>query len=472
MNLYKLYYMLPPGVQTLGINLYEFNEWKLRRNKKFNKWLNILLDSERWDKEELDAYQNKNLKAIVNYAYKHVPFYHNLYNELDIDISKIKCSEDLELLPIISKDDILRSSGLYDTKTMERFVIRYTSGTTGSPLKVKISESSDVLIKANAFRRDLWAGYKGDLIARFVGDKPVRNCNGKSLYRKSYIMNRCIFPSYCLSMDTLPNIINTLKKLKIEMLQCYPSTAYIIAKYLQINDEYLPLNALLYSSEPIDNFSRELIEDRFQTKIFGFYGQAEGVISAIECEKGEYHLTMLDGILEIIKNEERVYSGEKGFTIGTSLHNYAMPLIRYALNDYTGYIDYDMNTDSLCGRTLPRIYPIETKLEDFIVTSSGRFFTPPSIMALMKNRQNIIESQIIQKDIDFVLIRLVVSETYNDLDEMHLKESFIRLFGEQVSIQVEYVSSIHPSASFKKQRVKSELGREYIENLFQNNSQI
>jgi phenylacetate-coenzyme A ligase PaaK-like adenylate-forming protein len=47
-----------------------------------------------------------------------------------------------------------------------------------------------------------------------------------------------------------------------------------------------------------------------------------------------------------------------------------MPLIRYALNDYTGYVDYDMNADSLCARTLPRIYPIETKLEDFIVTQA------------------------------------------------------------------------------------------------------
>ncbi len=468
MDIYELYYKLPSQLQTLGINIYELNEWKLRRSKKFNGWLNTLLDSERWKKEDFKAYQNKNLKFIVNYAYENIPFYNHLYKKLHIDISKIKCVEDLNKLPIITKEDILRNSELFNTKTTDRFVIRYTSGTTGSPLKVKISQSSDVLTKANAFRRDIWAGYKKDLIARFVGDKPVKSCSDKNIYRMSYIMNRCIFPSYCLSINTLPYILYMLRKLNVEMLQCYPSTAYIIAKYLQMNDEYLPLRALLYSSEPMDNFSRELIEDRFQTKVFGYYGQAEGVFSAIECEKGEYHLTMLDGILEIIKNEERVYAGERGFTIGTSLHNYAMPLIRYALNDYTGYVDYDMNADSLCGRTLPRIYPIETKLEDFIVTPSGRLLTPPSIMAIIKNKIKIVESQVIQKDIDFILIRLVVSETYDYLDELDLKESFIKLFGEWVSIQFEYVSSIHPSASFKKQRVKSELGRDYIEKTFEN----
>jgi hypothetical protein len=44
-------------------------------------------------------------------------------------------------------------------------------------------------------------------------------------------------------------------------------------------------------------------------------------------------------------------------------------------------------------------------------------------MAIIKNKIKIVESQVIQKDIDFILIRLVVSETYDYLDELDLKES-------------------------------------------------
>src|SRR5690606_35670462 len=107
-------------------------------------------------------------------------------------------------------------------------------------------------------------------------------------------------------------------------------------------------------------------------KFFGFYGQAEEIISAVECKNGNYHLTMIDGITEIIRNDDPVTYGEKGVVIASSLHNYSMPLIRYALNDYTGLKEGDCE----CGCSIPMIYPIETKLEDFIITPDGKIISP------------------------------------------------------------------------------------------------
>lgn len=458
----ELYHRSPKFIQTIGINIFELQERRLRKSNKFYNWTNLLRKTESWRDEDFIRYQNRHLKNIVEYAYKYVPFYHKLYKENGIDISKIQTIDDLEKLPIIKKEDIIKYSNSFLSTKKEKFITRHTSGTTGKPLKARISYNSVVLDKANAYRRDIWARYDGGWTARFVGDTPVKDCNDKTLFRKSYTTKRVIFPSYCLSLEKLPYILNTLKKQNIEFIQTYPSTAFILAKFLEMSDTYLPLKAVLYSSEPMYDFQRELIEERFKTKVFGFYGQAEGVISALECEKREYHLTMVDGVLEIVKDGKRISQGEKGFSVVTSLHNYAMPLIRYALNDYTGYKNKTCN----CDRTSPLIYPIETKLEDFVITPSGKILSPSLLTFPLKDARNVIESQIIQKTIDSIIIKIVPAEGYTNSDELAILNSFKQLLGAEMSIKIEDIKKIYQTKAYKKRFVVNELGGDYVEKAF------
>ncbi len=467
-NIIKIYHQFPGFIQNLGINIYELNEWRIRRSAKFRDNLSFLIQTEKWGDKDFVEYQNKHLKNIVAYAYKYVPYYHELYKKNNIDVTKIQTIDDLEKLPIIQKEDIIRCKNLFHSVKNEPFIIRNTSGTTGEPLEIRISSGLDILHKSNAYRRDLWAGYKGDWVGRFVGDRPIKNCRDKNLFRKSYILKRIIFPSYCLSLETMPYMIHTIERMNIKFLQCYPSTAYLLAKFLERTDSYLPMKAILYSSEPMYEFQRELIEKRFKTRVFGFYGQMEGVVSALECEEGEYHTSMIDGILEIAnKDKERVPEGEKGFTISTSLHNYAMPLIRYALNDYTGYKDKKCD----CGRKLPLLYPVETKNNDFIITPSGKIISPSLVSYPLRysiSGQHIMESQIVQKSFDSIIIKIVPTENYSDFDENILLKKYKELLGESVSIKIEHVEKIHQSKAYKKRFVINEIGGDYIEKAFEN----
>ena len=462
-KLMGIYHHSPRFIQTLGINIFELNEWKIRKANNFKNWLEFLKKTECWGENEFIQYQNKHLRNIVKYAYKYTPFYHNLYKKNNVDISKIRTINDLGKLPIIKKEDISKHWNQLLSTKQGKSIKRYTSGTTGKPLMIRISYNLDVLDKANWFRRDLWAGYNGGYIARFVGDTPIKDCNDNQLFRKSFIMKRVIFPTYCLSLEKISTMINSLKKLKIRHIQCYPSAGYVLAKFLEINEKYVPLDSVLYSSEPMFTFQRKLIEERFKTKAFGFYGQAEEVFSALECEKGEYHLTMIDGILEIIKNGEKVSPGENGFTIVTSLHNYAMPLIRYALNDYTGYKSEKCN----CGRTSSLMYPVETKLEDFIVTPAGKIISPSILTFPLKHLRNIIESQIIQKTIDEVIVRIVRAENYTEHNEQILLNSLKQILGGEVSVKIEYVKNIYQTNNYKKRFIINDMKGDYIENAFE-----
>lgn len=462
-KLMNVYYHCPQFLQTLGINIIEINQWKLQTCKEFKKWYTILKKIDHWKKEEFVSYQNNHLKKILSYTINHVPFYHDFYKKNNIDVSKVKTIDDLYKLPIVRKEDVQNHWNLFCSQKKEKYITRHTSGTTGKPLTIRISHSLDLLEKANAHKRNIWAGYDGSWIARLVGDNPIKDCNSKQLFRKSYVMKRVVFPTYCISFNTLPSIIRDLKKLGIKYLQCYPSAGYIIAKYLELNDEYLPLKAVLYSSEPMYDFQKKLIQERFQTKTFGFYGQAEEVISGVECEKGNYHLTALDGILEITKNGQNATAGEKGFTIATSLHNYAMPLIRYALNDYTGYCSYSCD----CGRTSPLIYPIETKKEEAVITVDGRFISPSILTFPFKDQKGIIESQIIQKRIDSITIKIVKSDCFKQQNESQLINSIKKIVGNEMSIKIQYTDKIYRTKNQKKRFVLSELGEDILEKTFE-----
>lgn len=460
----RYYFHMPRSVQTLGINLVELRAWAIHRSKIFFDFLALLKETEQWDNERFEAYQSKHMRTIVNYAYRHVPFYRRLYDDHGVDISQIRTVDDLEQLPIITKADLSSNYTQLISPVEKRPLQMGTSGTTGTPLHFLISREQDVLNYAIAYRRDLWGGYTRDsLIARFVGDKPVKDCNDRSLVRRSYLMNRLIFPSYCLSSDNFPRIFDILRKHRVKFIQAYPSTAYILAKYLEFEDTYYDLDALFYSSEPMYDHQREFIEKRFHTQFFGFYGQRERIISATECSENRYHLSMIDGITEIVRNGEVLADGEKGFTVTTSLHNYAMPFIRYALNDFTGYTGNSCD----CGRTLPTIFPVDAWLGDFIVSPKGMIYSALLFLSPTEGMRNIAESQVIQEDVDRISINIVTQEGFSTSDYLRLKDSFDTMFGSEFELKINLVNNIPQTGSFKKRFAINKLGEDYIEKAFE-----
>jgi phenylacetate-CoA ligase len=56
--------------------------------------------------EELKEEQEKQLRNMINFAYKNVPYYHKLFDDLKLSSDDIKKVEDLEKLPILTKEII------------------------------------------------------------------------------------------------------------------------------------------------------------------------------------------------------------------------------------------------------------------------------------------------------------------------------------------------------------------------------
>lgn len=227
----------------------------------------------------------------------------------------------------------------------------------------------------------------------------------------------------------------------------YPSTLFVLAKYLQGRGEYFPVRAAVTSSETLYEFQREVIEERFQCRVFDYYALAERVVFAGECEAHlGRHIAMEYGIAEVVDGEGRpAASGSVGKLVGTSLHNRAMPLIRYVTNDMTAFQPHVC----ACGRRLEVMADVTTKAEDMLTLKDGRLISPSVLTHPFKPLEGIEGSQIVQTAPDRIVVRIVPGPGFNRALTAHLVTELKARLGADVDVEVQLVDRLELSKNGK-----------------------
>jgi phenylacetate-CoA ligase len=263
------------------------------------------------------------------------------------------------------------------------------------------------------------------------------------------------FSSFHLSPGHLPAYVGEIRRRGLRFLEGYPSTLFIVARYLQDVGEVLPMKAVFTSSETLHDVQRSTIEAAFEAPIFDFFGHAERTIFATECEAHEgKHIAEDYGWVEVVDGAGNpVPDGDPGYLVGTSLHNRAMPMIRYRTSDVSRVL---AGTCS-CGRTHRRIESVTTKAEDIVITPDGRMISPSILTHPFKPFESLRASQIVQESIDHLRILLVPSERFGEEDQATLRASLIERLGEGMSVEFEIVDEIPRERSGKFRWVISQV---------------
>jgi phenylacetate-CoA ligase len=161
------------------------------------------------------------------------------------------------------------------------------------------------------------------------------------------------------------------------------------------------------------------------------------------------------------RNGEEVSNGERGETICTSLYNYAMPFIRYAVGD----IGVSSNDICPCGRTLPLMKVIEGRKDSILILPDGRLLSPRTFTItfnMFRLIKYIEQFRIIQKRKDFFEILLKKKDM--PIDEKNLKTELIEhlkktldLRESHVTFEIQFVENFDLDKSGKFEIVTSEL---------------
>jgi phenylacetate-CoA ligase len=438
-------------MQTVFLNAYALRVHKERYGNRFLRIYENLLNSQYFTSDEIEQYQNKQLRLLVQNAYETVPYYKDLFHRNHLKPADIRSSSDLHKIPLLTKEIIKANfdrliSGSFRKRDL---VHGHTSGTTGTPLDVLWDRNTCIYTNAVDWRQKNWAGIRyRDKIALILGRMvvPARNTE-PPFWKMDYLHNQLWLSAFHLSDRYLGHYFDKLEKFCPVALEGYPSTTYLLARYLNEQGRIFPLKAVLTSSETLYPLQREAIEKAFDCRVFDFYGMAERVIFATECEAhADHHLNFEYGLTEIVDEEGNpTDAGNHGLVVSTSLQNFGMPLIRYKTSDVSAFKPHACT----CGRQMPLLENITTKAEDIIVSPDGRLISPSILTHPFKPMVNIEKSQIIQEDMNSIRVRIVRKPGYTENDTETLLQGLQPRVGHDMKIYVEYADDIERTSSGK-----------------------
>ena len=430
---------------------------------KTEKYHKEMMESQWFIPSQLEELQQEKLRVLLEHAYKNVPYYRKVFDNLGLKPKDIQDKEDLTRLPLLRKEDIIKNPSTLIAKNISKkeLMPMTTSGTTGSPLKL-FKDKNEVAYKAAArHRQQKIFGFKhGDKVVSIRGHSFSRKRKFQGLFTR-IVRNEWIPYGYDTSEAKVGKLVEKIREYNPKFIRGYPSSIYLLAKYMENNGiEDLQPESVWLGYEIGFNFQRKLIEEQFNCKVFDVFGLRESAIYAFECnEHAGYHLASENGIIEILRKDgSHASSGELGAVAFTDFTNFATPLIRYLTEDvaiYSGKL-------CPCGRGLPVIIKsVEGRFSDCISTSKG-YVLPGIIVDFFSKIETIKDFQVIQKTRERIVAEVVREENYSINNTDFVISGMQKLVGSDVNIEVEYVDSVPLTTSGKKRFVISEAPPKFV----------
>jgi phenylacetate-CoA ligase len=453
----QVYQSAPGWMQSVLLNGHALRLHRQRFGPAFRTMFAEWDASQWWDRNRLRAQQDDRVRALVRFAGGRVPFYGRRWADHGVNVGQVQGVADLAVLPTIDKAEIRRAGRDMFSVPPEQLTYGHTSGTTGSPLRLRYDRDMVIANNVADWRQKRWGGLElGDWCAIFLGRVVVRVEEQRPpFWRANHIQKQLWCSSFHLSEEKLPLYVAELRRRAIPFIEGYPSTLYILASYLLRRGERLTLRGAFTSSETLHAVQREAIEEAFGCPVFDFYGHAERVIFAGECDQhGGKHLSDEYGVTELLDDDgQPVPEGQPGMLTGTTLWNRGMPLIRYR----TGDVSARSTSACRCGRGLGKLADVATKAEDIVVTPDGRYLSPSVLTHPFKPINNLLKSQIIQDASDHVLIKVQPTQGWSDADRTLLEAGLRPRLGPAMHIEIRLVDEIPVERSGKFRWVICEL---------------
>lgn len=373
--------------------------------------------------ETIKAFQEERLSESLRYLQNKSKFYQRMFEEHNIDITKIKRIEDLQTLPVTTKSDIQ----LYnrDFVCVDRnLIIDYvtTSGTLGEPITFALTSNDldrlayneylsfttagckkdDVLQLMTTLDRRFMAGLAYFMGARHLGMGVARVGNGIPELQWDTI-NR-IQPTYGIAVPSfLIKLIDFAEKNQIDYQSCSMQKCICIGETLR-TDKFA-----------LTTLAKRITEKWTSLQLFSTYASTEMQSSFTECDQFRGgHLQPELIIVEFLDDDNNpVPEGEAGEVTITTLGVEGMPLLRFK----TGDICYHYTSPCACGRNTMRLGPILGR-KGQMIKYKGTTLYPPALFDILDNvpfiKNYIIEVYTNDLGTDEILVRIGTEDNHRD----------------------------------------------------------
>jgi phenylacetate-CoA ligase len=410
--------------------------------------------------EQIREEQLNKIRALLNHAYRHVPYYRDLFKRIGAYPEDIQSFEQYSKLPVLTKG-IIRSNSdkmLSDNAGFADRIANATGGSTGEPLQ--FFQDRRYLNSADAARAWGWyhmAGCRpGDLSAILWGAVRDVKTDFTLAERLRDILKLGEIPlnAFNLSEDRVRYFLKWCTAFRPKILRGYVSAVKEFASYVERNQAQLKgLKAVILCAEAVDEKTQSYIEDVFKTRSYNSYGGRELSLIAMQCEaSSELHEVSLNNYVEFADFPDK-HSLDAKTLIITNLNNYTMPFLRYEIGDL-GLPGTPAPCE--CGRGFPRIKSIIGRTTEILTFGDGTKIAGEMFIHMMKEL-SLGEYQFVQIAPDRLALRTVMEISATQ------KESICRLYGpflpSGVMMDFEQVPALAKTSSGKFRFVFSEMSK-------------
>ena len=401
---------------TSAVPLLEFPKLGNSMNMAITAALTQMENSQWWPEEQIKEAQFGQLFQLLKYAIKTVPYYKNF--PVPNSPQELQCT--WQDLPILERGNITGEGGDLLSKSPPKshgqIKTQFTSGSTGQPIAVKNTQLSRVFWRAFTTRDHIWHGRNpawklGHIRIAKKGVAEYPGTVGKgwgALKGKDALIETG--PIAGLNINTkVEEQAEWLLRNEPDFLITYPSVVQKLAEHcLKQGIRPTNLKQVETISEVLTDKVRHLVDQAFGVKIVDLYSTRELGYLGLQCPENNHYHVQSEGIyLEVVDEQGHACpAGVPGKIVVTPLHNFAMPLIRYAVGDY-GVIGDPCS----CGRGLPVLKSILGRERNRLRQPDGEYrWIALSAQAYgeMLTIAPIREYQIVQASLDELVLNVAV----------------------------------------------------------------
>lgn len=349
--------------------------------------------------EALRERQNRQLGALLDHARRHCPFYRE---RLPNDLAHWHEIPLLTRADLQTQADAIRAS-VYPQAHGKTFDIA-TGGSTAEPVTVRRTALTQLFWRAATLRDHLW--HQRDLSATMAiirqFPQPV---DSSKPGRWGGVLHSG--PAWHLPIATdVEAQSRWLQEVNPDILLTYPANLDALLTHMHHEGLTLPrLREVRTVSGTVTPALRERCRQILGAPITDLYSAQEVGVIALQCpDSGLLHVQSEHVLVEVLDEQgQPCREGEVGQVVVTDLHNFAMPLIRYALHDWA-----EVGPACSCGRGLPTLRRVMGRTRNMAMSPEGKPFWPVlETRRLLEAIPHLRQYQFEQTAINAITARLV-----------------------------------------------------------------
>ena len=395
--------------------------------------------------------QFQQLDEICSHSIETVPFYKRCLKASGLAKHKKIVPEQWLQVPVLSRSMVeenykdLQSSSIprsHGSKTLVQ-----TSGTTGLPIRVTGTQVTHFYWQACGLRDHFWhqRDFSGKMAVIRHADQGRAEYPGVSSANWGAAISKVLKTGPSVSLNSSTDLLLQVQFLLQEepdYLLSYPSNLEALARHFRREGLQLKkLRGIRAVGESLGSEVRTACREAWGVSLVDMFTAQEVGYIALQCPENEniYHVQAENLYVEVVDEEGRpCREGETGRVLVTTLHNFAMPLIRYEIGDYA-----EVGGACSCGRTLPVLSQIMGRKRNMLIFPNGERKWPGLGMSTWTKKLPIIRQfQFVQKGLDRIEARLVTDRLLSDDETLFFIDVLQKNMGYPFTIEITYVENI------------------------------